>query len=422
MMMGGGGMGGGILGLLLRSVPLQEELGFTPDQKAQIQEINTNAREKMRDLTRDMFQQGGRGQGGRNNNGGQQGGGEQGGQRPNFDPQQFERMQTAFTEMREENDTALKRVLTPKQLKRLNEIRLRILDAFAVAEEDVANDIGLNEEQYAKILEIMEQYDQANFALLREQFQGMGNMFGRGGPGGGGPGGADNARGGPQAPGARGRQNTVNTKGARDDGDGEETPAARPGARSGRAQQQPAEDGDEEPVPARGANRGRGAAGGRGGAAGAAGAGQDAVADGEQPQGGRRGGFNITPEQRDEMNKRISELSAKQDDLDKKAFAAIRKELLAAQRSKFNKMLGADFDLSKLTQTPEWPQGGRRGEDANAGDRTTNGRAPGARPAAKAAESDDEADEAPAKSETPKQQPRSRPQPRVRGGTNSGGQ
>ncbi len=404
MMMGGGGMSTGIWGLLLRSQPLQDEIGMTPEQKQQLQEISTNAREKMRDIGRQAFQGFGRGQGGQGQNGGGRG-------QFNIDPQQMEAMQADFAAMREENEAAIQRVMKKNQFKRLNEIRLRILGGtFAVAETDVAEALMLTPEQNERIMEIMAQYDQATMTMMQDQFRGMGGMFGRG-------------RGGEQGGGAAGQRGQQGPGAARAPGTGA---AGAPGAARGQANQ--GEDGDDEEAPARPANRGRtrpadeGDDDGDEPAANQRGNRQrngDETGDRGENEGGGGGpggrrGFQMTDEQRAEMEKNIAEMRKKTDDLEKQVEAEVRKVLTPGNRSKFNKLLGEDYDLTKLVAVQERGPGGR-GRDAENGNPQGNARrAPGGQPrgeTAPAEKGEDSKDEAPA-------QPRSRPAPRVRGGSN----
>jgi hypothetical protein len=120
------------------------------------------------------------------------------------------------------------------------------------------------------------------------------------------------------------------------------------------------------------------------------------------------------------MQKRLTEMRSKQDVIDQRAEAEIRKVLTPANRAKFNKMLGADFDLSKLAQAPDFGGGpnGRRGRNQDGGDNprgNNNANAPRGQnnaPGNDAAPADgndsDDQKSAP-------QRPRTRPQPRVRG-------
>ena len=392
MMMMCGGMSTGIWGLLMRNQALQEEIKFTAEQKQKLETINTNSREKMRDVARQAFQN--RGQGGGNDAGGGRGGRGQ----FNMDPRQMEEMQSAMAAMRQENEAAVRKIVTKDQIKRLNEIRLRILGPFGVAEEDVARELPLNESQYADVLAIMADYDQRSSEIMQEQFRGMRDRFrGAGGPGGGRGRGGDAAGGAPGATGGQAAGTTgqpggpANRGQATRGGDAGDNAPAQPGNRSrGRAGDETAKS-DDTAAPAGDQQRN-----------------VDKDDEEDVAQNGRRG-FQMTDEQRAEMEKNISEARKKTEDLDKQAEAALRKVLTLALRTRYNKMLGADFDLNKLVEVPEGFQRGRDGGrpgDPNA-PRAPGAPAGGNNAAPEKGAADDDA--APA-------QPRSRPAPRVRGG------
>jgi hypothetical protein len=228
---GGGGNQGGstagqrrssteaMIGLLLRSEPLQEELKLTEGQKSALKEVSANSNEKRRDLFRNM-------RGG--NNGGGRGG------RGGFDPQQMARVQQQMAQMQQEDALAVGQILTKGQIARLNQIRLRILGPMGVAEQDVAEALTLSEEQFVQVNEILAAMDRETASLRQQAMQQfMGNR--QGGPGGppGAPGGGQAAPGG-AAPGGRGQGQ----------------PGAAPGGR-GQANTGPVDDADVDPAAAR---------------------------------------------------------------------------------------------------------------------------------------------------------------------------
>jgi len=144
----GGGMG---VQFLLRSEKIQKELELTDDQKAELQKIAEQAREKMREA----FQSGQR------------------------DPQRFRQLQ-------EETNKAIQNVLLPHQQKRLNQIQLQLGGiALAVEREDVRKELGISEEQLTKIREARDkvreelrgqrppQGERPDPAQMRERFREM---------------------------------------------------------------------------------------------------------------------------------------------------------------------------------------------------------------------------------------------------------
>jgi hypothetical protein len=333
------------MGLLLESEPLQEELGITEVERRELETIRDNARDKMRDFFR-------QGRGGDNN---------QRGQRFGFDPQQVQQMQMAMAAMQEENEAAIRQVLTKEQLKRLNQIRLRILGPLGVAEEDIATAIGLLPhfpDRYEQVLAIASEMDRQIGELMRQNFETMRGQFGRGGPPGGGfPGGPPGAQG--AGPGGRDRGQAANAPGGR---------GAAPG---GRPQARPNQEDDDEEEDR--ADRGRGA--------------RERMAAFMNSEEGRA------------LQAQMAELSKKQDEITKQAEAAIGKLLTPAEKKKFNSFLGPEFDIMKLAQPPQRGDRGRRGERDQRQDER--------RPAPP-----QEAEE-PAEEEAPT--PPARPQPRVRG-------
>lgn len=148
----GGGPGGGMgVQFLLRSEKIQKELELTDDQKAELQKIAEQAREKMREA----FQSGQR------------------------DPQRFRQLM-------EETNKAIQNVLLPHQQKRLNQIQLQLGGiAAAVEREDVRKELAITEDQLAKIREARDkvreelrgqrpqQGERPDPAQMRERFREM---------------------------------------------------------------------------------------------------------------------------------------------------------------------------------------------------------------------------------------------------------
>jgi Spy/CpxP family protein refolding chaperone len=157
----GGGMMGGVTGLVMME-EVRKELKLSEEQET-----------KIRDMGAEMMQQAFGGFGGR---GGAGGGG---GNRPDFqnmseeERKKFrEEMQAKVAEQTKKAEESLKKVLTPEQNVRLNELRLQREGVQALGRAEVAGALKLTDAQNEAIAEILE--------AARPQ---------RGGPGGGGPGG-----------------------------------------------------------------------------------------------------------------------------------------------------------------------------------------------------------------------------------------
>lgn len=119
------GPGGGMLGYsqLLRIEKVQKEIELTDDQKAELQKIEEQSRERMRQLF-------------------------QGGQ------QDREAARQRFEQARAETQKAIEGVLLPNQVKRLKEIRLQVAGiSAAIMDAEVRKDLGVSEEQVQKIRE-----------------------------------------------------------------------------------------------------------------------------------------------------------------------------------------------------------------------------------------------------------------------------
>jgi len=158
----GGGMMGGVTGLVMMD-EVRKELKLSEEQETKIREMGT-----------EMMQSAFGGFGGR---GGAGGGG--GGNRPDFQNMSDEErrkfrdeMQAKVAESTKKAEESLKKMLTPEQNTRLNELRLQREGVQALGRAEVATALKLTDAQNEAIAEILE--------AARPQ---------RGGPGGGGPGG-----------------------------------------------------------------------------------------------------------------------------------------------------------------------------------------------------------------------------------------
>lgn len=346
---GGFAMGGGMTSLLLRSPMLQDEIKLSEKQKEALTKFGEETRTKQREMFRTMFNNGGqggpggggpggpgggpggpggpgRGQGGpggaggpggegNNGRGGRGGPGGPGGGRPNFDPAQMQQMQQAMMELQQQTQATFNKILSPAQQRRLEEIRLRIIGPTAVAEEAIAQKLMLSEEQFAQVGEIMAQMDQKERELMMA-------AFGRGqrGPGG-------NATGNGGGPGGPGGPNGGGPGGPAQAGPG------GPGGPGGPAQAGPG---------------GPGGPGGNGN-----------NADGGNANGNRRRGFDPNSPEFQQMQERMRQGLEEQDQALKDTEKALGKVLMPAQKSRFNKMLGAEFDVMALAG--EQQQGGGPG-------------------------------------------------------------
>ncbi len=132
----GGGMG---WAQLLRIEKVQKEIELTDEQKAEVEKITTENREKMREL----FTQG------------------QGGDRQ----ANIEKMRHLQAEAQKNIEAAL----LPHQVARLKEIRLQIAGVQALSDPEVQKELGLSEEQVQKLRD-----------AAREVMQGMRPQDGQG--------------------------------------------------------------------------------------------------------------------------------------------------------------------------------------------------------------------------------------------------
>ncbi|MCC6125316.1 MAG: hypothetical protein IT426_10165 [Pirellulales bacterium] len=145
-MMGGpgGGPGGGMT-MLLMNEAVQKEIELTADQKEQLQKLSTETRDAMRARMGDM---------------------------QNLSQEERRaKMQEMRKEMEEAAAKTQKKVegiLLPHQLKRIKEISLQMQGLRALANPEVVKELGLTEEQQAKIKSINEE----SMKAMQEMFQG----------------------------------------------------------------------------------------------------------------------------------------------------------------------------------------------------------------------------------------------------------
>jgi DNA-binding TFAR19-related protein (PDSD5 family) len=324
---GRGDQGGGAPGpqtdpmitLLMESPALQEELKLTAKQKADLKKVTDTANTKRREFFSQMQGQGGRG--GRGNQGGGPGGGGPGGAGAGggIDRQAMFQM---MSELNQQSATAIGKILDKNQKARLEQIKLRIEGVPAVARPEIAQKINMSEEQLALVQQVVEEGKVAQQELTRSMMANGRGMFG----GRGGPGGAGGAAGQPDATKADAKtKTTAKTKAAttkaapkNDDEEGDEPAAADAGAGA-----------------AAGAN-----ANGRGGR-------------------GNRPDMN-SPEMQErmaQMTETINKSNQEADKIDAMVAAKIKKIISPGSRSKFNKLLGPEYDLTKLVP----PRGARGG-------------------------------------------------------------
>ncbi len=155
---GGGfpGGGGGNSMSLLRIEEVQTELEISPAQKEAIEKLAEQGR----------------------------------GERPDFGnfremseeerQQAFEKMRKQAEERAEEMKLQLEEVLLPQQLERLEQISLQIRGVQALDDPEVADKLGLSEDQKTKLAEARQAQGEKMRERMREMFQGGG----AGGPGG----------------------------------------------------------------------------------------------------------------------------------------------------------------------------------------------------------------------------------------------
>lgn len=138
-MMGGQfGRGGGALQLVMRE-EVQTELKLTDDQKSKLTELQQAQREAMRG----MFQGGG--------------------DRP--DP---EKMREMMEKSQKEQQEKIDAILSAEQKTRLRELTIQRAGNGAIAMPDVAKELGLTDDQKAKLKALQSQMQEANQALMEK--------------------------------------------------------------------------------------------------------------------------------------------------------------------------------------------------------------------------------------------------------------
>jgi Spy/CpxP family protein refolding chaperone len=129
------GRGGGGVAQLLQREEVQTELKLTDDQKTKLSGLQQKMMEKMRE----MFQ---------------------GGERPSQ-----EKMRELFTKAAEDTQKEVDTILTPEQSKRLKELGVQRAGNMAVLNPVTAKELGLTEEQNAKIKTLQTKQGEANQAI-----------------------------------------------------------------------------------------------------------------------------------------------------------------------------------------------------------------------------------------------------------------
>lgn len=134
------GRGGGSPVMLLQREDVQGELKLTDEQKTKLSELQTKMMEKMRE----MFTGGGGG-------------------RPDPD-----KMREVMTKASEEAQKEVDTVLNADQKKRLKELAVQRAGNSAVLNPETAKEVGITEEQKAKIKALEDMQQQANQALMEK--------------------------------------------------------------------------------------------------------------------------------------------------------------------------------------------------------------------------------------------------------------
>jgi len=124
---------------LLRREDVQGELKLTADQKSKLQAIQDGMRDKMREA----FQNGG-------------GGGDR------------EAMQATMKKMQEENQKEVFAVLDDTQKKRLKELAIQRMGNSAATNADLQKDLGVTDDQKAKIKDLQAKQQEAMQALFEK--------------------------------------------------------------------------------------------------------------------------------------------------------------------------------------------------------------------------------------------------------------
>ena len=93
---------------------------------------------------------------------------------PQMTPEQMAEMEKMRADRDREASAKLADILLPHQVKRLNEIYVQQAGMGALADEDVAKQLGISDAQKAKLAEVRQQNQEASGAAMREMFQGGG--------------------------------------------------------------------------------------------------------------------------------------------------------------------------------------------------------------------------------------------------------
>ncbi|MCX7799760.1 MAG: hypothetical protein N2109_05390 [Fimbriimonadales bacterium] len=140
----GMGMGMGMgTGFMLMRQDVQNDLKLTADQKTKIEAINQKYREQMRSRM------------------GGPGGGPGG---PGGD---WQARMEEMRKMMEAQDKEINQILTPQQQKRMKEIRLQLMGAFAFNDPEIRKELGLTSQQISRIEELQRKAGEANMALFQ---------------------------------------------------------------------------------------------------------------------------------------------------------------------------------------------------------------------------------------------------------------
>lgn len=169
MMGQGRGAGvGGELQLAFRK-DVQTDLGLSADQKTKLDALQAKQRELR---GQGQGQRRNRGQAGAGNTGNTGGSGANGG-RANRGGQQMtdaerEAMRKRMQEQREQSRKDLAAILNDSQMKRLGEIRVQLMGARAVQQEETQKALNLTTAQITRISDLQEKQREANQALMQK--------------------------------------------------------------------------------------------------------------------------------------------------------------------------------------------------------------------------------------------------------------
>jgi len=152
MAQGGGGGQRGMRGMrgfadpsgtmLLQRKDVSEELKITDDQKTKLDAVRQKA---MEDMRANMPQPG------------------------SGTPPDREAMMKMFTKMQENMKTEVAKILTKDQMTRLHEVNIQIAGNMAATFPDVQKDLGISDDQIAKIKDLQAKQQEANMALFQNQ-------------------------------------------------------------------------------------------------------------------------------------------------------------------------------------------------------------------------------------------------------------